>query len=266
MWCETTVVTLGEAIIVSVIWTAIYVLVLYLPFNSGPRDARRTIISRLVTLSIVAMGFELHLNLRLGQEMRLFSSDFWRDGRPFWHTIRAVIVGTFLTALLYTGHIAVTPPRPLVAALHRGGFAGWHVHVRNYVLAPLLEEIVFRRQFIHLYSCRTITGTFLAAALFALAHVHHVHTMGLTVVLFQMTYTFLFGVYALMLYIHTQSIWSSFAAHVVCNVLELPDLAAIAAHPLKRLIIAGYLAAVIMFATSFSPMTAWVAPYDTAAA
>lgn len=253
---------------VSAIWTVIYVLVLYLPFNAGPRDSQRTVISRLVTLSIVAIGFELHLNLRLGQDARVFSvfnGELWRDGQQFWHAVRAVIVGAFLTALLYAGHIAATPPRPLVAALHRGGFAGWHVHLRNYLFAPLLEEIVFRRQFIHLYSCRSLYGILLTALLFALAHVHHVHTMGWTIVLFHMTYTFLFGVYALMLYIHTQSIWSPFAAHVVCNILELPDLAAIAAHPLKLLIIAGYVAAVVMFATTFSPMTAWVAPYDTAA-
>lgn len=266
MWCETTDVTLVEAIIVSCLWTATYVAVLYLPFNSGPRDARRTIISRLVTLCIVAVAIELHLNLRLGHDARMLSRESWRDGQQIWHAIRAIIVGTFLTSLLYAGHIAVTPPRPLVAALHRGGFDGWHVHARNYALSPLLEEVVFRRQFIYLYSCRTIYGALLAALLFALAHVHHVHTMGLTVVLFHMTYTFLFGVYALMLYIHTQSIWSSFAAHVVCNVLELPDLAAIAAHPLRRLIVAGYVAAVIMFAAAFSPMTAWVAPYNTAAA
>lgn len=265
MWCTTTEVSLSEATLISFIWTAIYVLVLYIPVNAGPRDARRTIISRLITLSIVAICFELHLHIRFINEAPSLNGPFLYDGQ-IGHTFRAFFVGTFLTLLLYLGHIVVTPVHMLVAAVHRGGFGGWYVHARNYMLAPLIEEIVFRRQFMHLYPCDSMTGLLCAAMLFALAHVHHVRTMGIIVILFHVAYTFLFGLYAVLLFVRTQSVWTPFAAHVVCNVLELPDIAAIVNHPLRRLVITAYIAAIIMFAASFSPITAWVAPYDTAAA
>lgn len=181
----------------------------------------------------MAIGSRTNPYICLGWVTRVLSSGLWRDSQYIWLTICAVIVSTFLKTLLYGDQIAVASPRTLVAALHREGFGKCHVYACNYVLVPLLEESVFWRQFNHLYSYRSNCRNLLSKILFALANVYHVCRVGLAVILFRITYNFLFGIYLLMLDIHVQFIRSSFAAHVVCNILESPDLAVFATDRLK---------------------------------
>lgn len=100
--------------------------------------------------------------------------------------------------------------------------------------------------------------------MFSLAHVHHVRELGPTDLCFQMAYTFLFGVYAAALYINTRTFWAPFVAHVICNVLESPDFSAIATHPRRRLLVAFYIVALVVFAVAFGPLTTFVQPYDLA--
>ncbi|KAA8491459.1 CAAX prenyl protease 2 [Porphyridium purpureum] len=115
---------------------------------------------------------------------------------------------------------------------------GW-IAARNYVLAPLSEELAFRAACVRvLLECPHCSfGTWVAvslpAALFAIAHAHHVverlresstskHQIAV-VTLFQLAYTLAFGLFAGWLYAQTRSVGAPIIAHVVCNVLQLPN-------------------------------------------
>lgn len=255
MACLARGVTAWEAAWTSSVMTAAYVGVLYLPFNNGPRDAGGVIARRVATLTAVAVAVEVYIRQRIPQvETRM----------PQGARGVAFITATALTLLLYAGHLVAAPVRvPIMTAFRTP--AARPVALRNFIAAPLLEEIVFRRQTLLLWSCAPLLWRLLfPAGMFALAHVHHVRRLGVVTLLFHLAYTFLFGVYAAALYLNTQTVWAPYAAHVVCNVLEIPDFAAIAAHPHSKLISVVYAVCIMVFAVCFGPATASLRLYDLA--
>ncbi|EDR01791.1 uncharacterized protein LACBIDRAFT_332961 [Laccaria bicolor S238N-H82] len=114
------------------------------------------------------------------------------------------------------------------------------VGVRNYVVAPITEEIVFRACILsiyHLSGASTLKMIFLAPLAFGLAHVHHAWDTynrygrtpsaakrALFTSLFQLTYTSLFGFHTSFLFLRTGSILPPISAHIFCNVMGVPDL------------------------------------------
>lgn len=123
--------------------------------------------------------------------------------------------------------------------------------VRNYVIAPFVEEIVFRGLFCSpLLSCgfSPTQVTFIAPLFFGIAHIHHATTQlrqyqqhfsrgsqnrgwDKAVVwnivcstLFQCAYTTLFGMYATYIILRTRSVIPVTVSHIFCNIMGLPDL------------------------------------------
>ncbi|XP_077241252.1 farnesylated protein-converting enzyme 2 isoform X2 [Tasmannia lanceolata] len=108
---------------------------------------------------------------------------------------------------------------------------------RNYVVAPLTEELVFRACMIPLLLCggfKTYSVVFLSPIFFSLAHLNHfselycqqnypfskaAQTVGL-----QLGYTVIFGWYASFLFIRTGHLLASIVAHIFCNMMGLPIL------------------------------------------
>ncbi|CAN8074733.1 unnamed protein product [Agarophyton chilense] len=243
-----------EAAASSLCVTALYVGCLYLPFNRGARDAPQTIRSRLFTLALLLAALELYVRTRLALPV------VSRLSLP----LPQLFVGALLTALLYAGHLAVVPLR------HTLRYSVFDRHqrfvaLRNYVVGPLLEEICFRRHTILLWSCHPAPlRIFVPAVMFALAHVHHVMSVGFSAMCTQFVITFLFGTYAGALYINTRSVCSSIAAHVLCNMLELPNFDAILSHRHRVFIITLYCCALVAFAVAFAPLTTLVRPSTSA--
>ncbi|KZT39280.1 Abi-domain-containing protein [Sistotremastrum suecicum HHB10207 ss-3] len=122
---------------------------------------------------------------------------------------------------------------------YRATLSQWQ-GIRNYLAAPITEEIVFR-------SCILAVGIssgrssrsliFLSPLWFGVAHLHHAWevfqrngkdsralTQALTTCAFQLVYTTLFGWYSCYLFIRTGSVWPSISAHIFCNTLGLPQL------------------------------------------
>lgn len=108
---------------------------------------------------------------------------------------------------------------------------------RNFVLAPLTEEVVFRACMIPILLCAGLqvnTIIFLCPLFFGLAHANHfwelVHLQNcdkkraLLIVGAQLGYTTVFGWYASFLYLRTGSVFAPLAAHVFCNIMGFPDL------------------------------------------
>lgn len=254
MACPSIPISFLEAAQTSILVTCLYVGCLYLPFTNGPRDEPHIIRSRLATLSFLSIFFEWYTRERIpiAQASTLLP-------KP-----SAVLAGTALTLMLYSGHLVVTPLRSVLRHPPQDRRHTYRA-LRNYLLGPFLEELCFRRHLVLLWSCHSPRSRVLFPAIFfALAHIHHTISLGLSPMLFQFAFTFLFGVYASVLYTSTHSIWAPFAAHVVCNVLEIPCFEAISSHPRRRLIFSFYVAALIAFAMMFAPITDFVRPPITA--
>ncbi|KAJ3515823.1 hypothetical protein NLJ89_g1510 [Agrocybe chaxingu] len=130
--------------------------------------------------------------------------------------------------------------------------------IRNYTVAPLTEELVFRGCVLAVYH---LSGTgkgkmiFLTPLTFGLAHVHHAWDTynrygrtgpaakkaiissgesgaaekcselisGLSV--FQLAYTSLFGFHVAYIFLRTGSLLPSISGHVFCNMMGLPEIA-----------------------------------------
>jgi len=112
----------------------------------------------------------------------------------------------------------------------------FHVLLRNLVFAPISEEIIFRGVVVFLLRksvSQNSTILFTAPLFFAPAHLHHAvvkywsgyaakHVVPETVM--QLAYTYIFGCIATLLYLRTGTIATSILSHVICNIVQLPDL------------------------------------------
>lgn len=112
--------------------------------------------------------------------------------------------------------------------------------LRNYLIGPLTEEFVFRSSLLTLLSISPLSSrTFLifaSPAFFGIAHIHHAYNVylqagrtrkaairGAVIASVQFAYTMVFGWYANFLFLRTGSLWAPMGAHVLCNVLGLPN-------------------------------------------
>ena len=138
------------------------------------------------------------------------------------------------------------------------------------ILAPVVEEILFRGILLHRWAARwgSTTGVVVSSALFAILHIEFIGH-------------FVFGVTMAMLYVRTRSLWAPIAAHVLNNslvmALMLPD--ALAGKPEVRPTIDQFrdewqtgLAALLLgaagmywFWREFRPRGAWTLPYPVTA-
>ncbi|KAE9400440.1 hypothetical protein BT96DRAFT_751676, partial [Gymnopus androsaceus JB14] len=149
--------------------------------------------------------------------------------------------------------------------------------VRNYVVAPITEEIVFRACVLAVYLlspelASSRAGLVLTTPLnFGVAHLHHAwdtyNRYGRTAAAlkrallssaFQMLYTTLFGALCAYLFLQTQnSIFVPITAHVFCNVMGFPDFAGDVqlgeGEGRKGAVIAAYLVGVLGFGYSVMP-------------
>ncbi|KAG6375939.1 hypothetical protein JVT61DRAFT_2810 [Boletus reticuloceps] len=111
--------------------------------------------------------------------------------------------------------------------------------VRNYFVAPITEEVVFRASVLtvyHLAQVSKIRMIFLCPLLFGAAHAHHAwetyNRYGRSPAalkraaigtVFQFTYTSIFGFYCSYLFLRTGSIFPPITAHVFCNIMGVPQ-------------------------------------------
>ncbi|KAI0307189.1 hypothetical protein B0F90DRAFT_1807853 [Multifurca ochricompacta] len=116
------------------------------------------------------------------------------------------------------------------------------VSVRNYVVGPISEELVWRSCLICVYrlaGASNVFTIFFTPVSFGSAHLHHVwetynvhgrttqalrHAILLT--LFQFAYTTLFGFHSAFLFLRTSSLLPSVSAHIFCNIMGFPQLQA----------------------------------------
>ncbi|ORX73090.1 hypothetical protein DL89DRAFT_290852 [Linderina pennispora] len=172
-----------------------------------------------------------------------------KEGQAQWNAVEllglsirdagaSVVVALVLTTALYLG--------PLVLDKLDGAFRSESLKripeamrqpssIRNYIVGPITEELVFRSAVLALWTAADIDTNrrvFLSPLIFGVAHVHHAITSyrsgsPLSAVAlstcFQFAYTTLFGWYAVFLYVRSKSVVGPIVAHSFCNIQGLPD-------------------------------------------
>ncbi|KAL8152925.1 hypothetical protein V2J09_010685 [Rumex salicifolius] len=166
------------------------------------------------------------------------------------HIWQAVIFPLALTSLMYPGSLVLNflsvfacwRETGISGTLQRYG--GWLLSLpcnimawRNYVVAPLTEELVFRACMIPLLLCggfKPQNVIFLSPIFFSLAHLNHLWELynqrncslsrASLAVGIQLMYTVVFGSYASFLYIRTGHLIAPLVAHIFCNFMGLPVL------------------------------------------
>ncbi|KAG1720782.1 CAAX protease self-immunity-domain-containing protein [Suillus lakei] len=113
------------------------------------------------------------------------------------------------------------------------------VGLRNYFIAPITEEIVFRACVLTVYhfaNTSRMKMIFLSPLVFGAAHIHHAfetyHRYGRTATaakraiistIIQFAYTSIFGFYCCYLFLRSGSLLPPIAAHMFCNIMGIPQ-------------------------------------------
>ncbi|KAJ2725635.1 CAAX prenyl protease [Coemansia sp. Benny D115] len=218
------------------------------------------------TISLLAAASLLHSWLDQASVLGLLGLDPKR-------IVGSVIVSLVLVSTLYLG--------PLVLDHLDGRLFDWEAWrrapanlwaqpglMRNYVVGPVTEELVYRSVVVSLWRAAGISvnrTVFLSPLIFGFAHVHHALSQyrsgssakaALLGMLFQVPYTTLFGWFAAAVFIRTGSVWGPVAAHIFCNVQGLPDVGRIDGYPRYRYFIwLAFVSGLVGFIVLFEPMT-----------
>ncbi|KAJ8346551.1 hypothetical protein SKAU_G00279520 [Synaphobranchus kaupii] len=139
--------------------------------------------------------------------------------------------------------------------------------LRNQVVAPLTEELVFRASMLPmLVPCAGPNAAIFTCPLFfGVAHFHHViellrfrqgtvSAIFLSAV-FQFSYTGVFGAYTAFIFIRTGHLLGPVLCHSFCNFMGFPALSAALEHPQRLILLSSYLLGVLLFGLLLFPMT-----------
>jgi len=112
--------------------------------------------------------------------------------------------------------------------------------LRNYVIAPLTEEVVFRSCILGVYRLARARFAWMVGGgpiFFGVAHLHHAYELyvqggrtraalrrAIFISFFQLAYTSLFGTFTGALLLRTHSLSPAFSAHAFCNVMGVPSI------------------------------------------
>ncbi|KAM9219763.1 CAAX prenyl protease 2 isoform 1-T1 [Dugong dugon] len=139
--------------------------------------------------------------------------------------------------------------------------------LRNQVIAPLTEELVFRACMLPMLAPCTGLGpaVFTCPLFFGVAHFHHIieqlrfrqSSVGSIVLsaAFQFSYTAVFGAYTAFLFIRTGHLIGPVLCHSFCNYMGFPAVCAALEHPQRRPLLAGYALGVGLFLLLLQPLT-----------
>ncbi|XP_060614353.2 CAAX prenyl protease 2 isoform X2 [Anolis sagrei] len=139
--------------------------------------------------------------------------------------------------------------------------------LRNQVIAPFTEELVFRACMLPMLVPCTGLGPaiFTCPLFFGVAHFHHVieqlrFRQGSTAsiflsAVFQFSYTAVFGAYTAFIFIRTGHLIGPVLCHSFCNYVGFPAVGAALEHPQRVLVVFFYLLGVGLFLLLLHPMT-----------
>lgn len=145
--------------------------------------------------------------------------------------------------------------------------------IRNYVVGPITEEIVFRACVLSVYRMSDMSRMrmiFFSPFSFGLAHIHHAWEIynrhgrtalaaktAVAMSAFQFLYTSIFGFLCSQLFLRTGLVYPAISAHIFCNFMGLPELSwELHAYPQHRkAILCVYGLGMVLFIFGLIPLT-----------
>ncbi|KAJ9184459.1 hypothetical protein P3X46_004184 [Hevea brasiliensis] len=281
----------SAAVIACAAMTLFYVAILYAPSLilrlPPPSSLKEFMIRRFVCAAISSIVSIVFCSLILPMSSREASHLLGVYGIRLDHIWQAVVFPISLTSLMYAGSFCLKLLLLVESWKEHlnecGGFSFGYIKNlmqnfiawmsstssnvlawRNYVVAPLTEELVFRACMIPLLLCggfKIYSVFFLCPILFSLAHLNHWmeiyvrHNYSMLkaamVVGLQLGYTVIFGSYASFLFIRTGHLLAPLVAHIFCNFMGLPVLFARS----KGIVSLAFVAGVVSFLWLLFPLT-----------
>ncbi|XP_074528918.1 CAAX prenyl protease 2-like [Halichoeres trimaculatus] len=191
--------------------------------------------------------------------------------------VPATILPLLLTMVFYLGplvHSAIDNPNGFTGELQSASnVQSWRlcvgdvVWLRNQVVAPVTEELVFRGAMLPmLVPCTGPTAAIFTAPLFfGVAHFHHIieqrrlHKDSMRVILLvsgmQFLYTTVFGAFTAFIFMRTGHIVGPVLCHSFCNSQGLPDVGSALRHPQKPALLILYAMGLLLFLVLLFPLT-----------
>lgn len=247
------------AVVACTAMSAFYVAILYSPTlilrRPPPSSFKSFMIRRFICAGVSSIVSIIFCTLILPIRRWETSSLFGIYGIRLDHIWQAVVFPLSLTSLMYFGSLVLKSLMLLDSwnehwdhggdlsfAIIKNAFFSWISSMasnvsawRNYFVAPLTEELVFRACMIPLLLCggfTTYTVIFLCPVFFSLAHLNHLFELytqqnysllkASMVVGFQLCYTVIFGSYATFIFVRTGHLTAPLLAHIFCNFMGLP--------------------------------------------
>nr|XP_040036760.1 CAAX prenyl protease 2-like [Gasterosteus aculeatus aculeatus] len=248
----------------------LYVGSLYVWRSSLPRDHPSLIRRRCASVLLVSALSPAVVKAWMHCANVKVSATLWElMGVRLEGLVPAAVLPLLLTMVFYLGplvHSAMDNPKGFTGALQSALdvqswmlCAGDAVWLRNQVVAPVTEELVFRGAMLPmLVPCMGPTAAiFMAPLFFGVAHFHHIieqrrlHEDSMSGIFLvsgvQFLYTTVFGAFTSFVFMRTGHVVGPVLCHSFCNSQGLPDISSALQHPQRCALLFSYLMGLLLF-------------------
>ncbi|XP_065833456.1 CAAX prenyl protease 2-like [Oscarella lobularis] len=250
--------SLSSSLFLCFVLALLFVGSLYIWHSPHPRNHPETIKKRFAGILVSIVASITILWAASSEDREDGFPLYWRLGIKLEGLVPAVFYPLILTMVLFLGPLVmIIADGDLYSCLENSS----HKHVlwwRNFFIAPLSEEFVFRSCMLTLLVPHfgQNWSVIICPLFFGVAHLHHVreqlrlkenrppvHVIWMNA-FFQFFYTSVFGAYSARLFIRTGHLVAPFVCHSFCNFMGFPDFGRIFELPRVRgfLLAATYVA------------------------
>ena len=259
------------------VWTSVglccllsvfFVFSLYFVDPGLPRNHPQTVVRRIWAIGVVCFSAPCLLYLFLISHYEPLSPVMFASllGVRWNGFMSAVCYPTVLTLILYAGPLFqnwIDADVSLCVIDQRKDIV-----LRNFLIAPLAEELIFRACMLPLLSpaLGEWRAILFCPLFFGLAHVHHLidwyrrddktsFNQACFSVFLQFCYTSIFGIYTGFLFVRTRHLICIVLCHSLCNLMGLPPIELVFEHSRKGVIISVYILGAFLFLLLLFPFT-----------
>ncbi|KAK5972811.1 CAAX prenyl protease 2, partial [Trichostrongylus colubriformis] len=226
----------GPSVSLAVLFPLTYVGFLHIADHDGtdrndPHSIRKRSIAAVVN-NVLSVAITYFVLWQRNDPSPFRSMGFRSEG-----TLAAIIWPATLIGVLYTGQWVLLyldgQLRSMFSMSEWKASFQQYTWVRDVIVGPVTEEITFRCCCVSLLkNCVSPTvAIFVSPLPFACSHLHHIgddrrrgftQSQAIAKRVFQLAYTYLFGVYATYLFLNSGHAFAPIVTHAVCNCLGLP--------------------------------------------
>nr|XP_002131463.1 CAAX prenyl protease 2-like [Ciona intestinalis] len=261
-------VTTFQAVATCFSFATMYVGSLYVRTQFLPRDHPQTIKERFLRVTVVSIlaCVVVYMSSSSLCGVHMKGSILEWIGIRWSGFIPAIILPSLLIIILFLG--------PMMMFILDHGITSLTCYKltdiilwRNFFVAPLSEELVFRGCMMPLLvpCLGQFTSILLAPWFFGLAHFHHAyeqyktgyHTLSAIVIstIFQASYTTVFGILSSFIFLRTGHLTSAFMSHALCNIMGFPEFELALSHKRRNFVCFCFVLGLVIFLLSLYPLT-----------